>query len=128
MTKLPMTTAGHAALEDELNRRTGIERPRLIQRIQEAIADGHCTGERRSFSPRPQLDRSASTIRHDCMEPQSANPASKTGVGLVQQISTMALLLHCGGVPPPVLFGGYLFNLTSRPRLGNVQLAPKELA
>jgi len=39
MTKFPMTTAGHAALEDELNQRIGVERPRLIQRIQEAIAD-----------------------------------------------------------------------------------------
>jgi transcription elongation factor GreA len=34
-----MTTAGHAALEGELNQRIGVERPRLIQRIQEAIAD-----------------------------------------------------------------------------------------
>ena len=39
MTKFPMTAAGHAALEDELNQRIGVERPRLIQRIQEAIAD-----------------------------------------------------------------------------------------
>jgi transcription elongation factor GreA len=34
-----MTAAGHAALEDELNQRIGVERPHLIQRIQEAIAD-----------------------------------------------------------------------------------------
>jgi len=34
-----MTAAGHAALEDELNQRIGVERPRLIQRIQQAIAD-----------------------------------------------------------------------------------------
>jgi transcription elongation factor GreA len=34
-----MTAVGHAALEDELNQRIGVERPRLIQRIQEAIAD-----------------------------------------------------------------------------------------
>ena len=39
MTKLPMTAAGHTALENELNQRIGVERPRLIQRIQEAIAD-----------------------------------------------------------------------------------------
>jgi transcription elongation factor GreA len=39
MVKLPMTAAGHVALEDELNQRIGVERPRLIQRIQEAIAD-----------------------------------------------------------------------------------------
>ena len=39
MTKLPMTALGHAALEDELNQRIGVQRPRLIQLIQEAIAD-----------------------------------------------------------------------------------------
>jgi transcription elongation factor GreA len=39
MNRLPITAAGHAALEDELKHRIGVERPRLIQRIQEAIAD-----------------------------------------------------------------------------------------
>ncbi|MGB8106758.1 MAG: transcription elongation factor GreA [Pseudolabrys sp.] len=39
MIKFPMTAAGHVVLEDELNQRIGVERPRLIQRIQEAIAD-----------------------------------------------------------------------------------------
>jgi transcription elongation factor GreA len=39
MSKLPMTAAGHAALEDELKRRIRVERPRVVQRIQEAIAD-----------------------------------------------------------------------------------------
>jgi transcription elongation factor GreA len=39
MSKLPMTAAGHAALEDELKQRIRVERPRLVQRIQEAIAD-----------------------------------------------------------------------------------------
>src|SRR5262244_543920 len=39
MTKLPMTAAGHSTLEDELKERTRVERPRLVQRIQEAIAD-----------------------------------------------------------------------------------------
>jgi len=34
-----MTAAGHAALEDELKQRTQVERARLVQRIQEAIAD-----------------------------------------------------------------------------------------
>src|SRR3974390_2234903 len=37
--KLPMTTVGHSALENELKHRIGTERPRLIQRIPEAIAD-----------------------------------------------------------------------------------------
>jgi len=39
MSKLPMTAAGHLILEDELNQRFRVERPRLIQRIQDAIAD-----------------------------------------------------------------------------------------
>ena len=39
MARLPMTAAGHAALEDELLRRIRIERPRLAKRIQDAIAD-----------------------------------------------------------------------------------------
>src|ERR1700674_2644718 len=39
MSKLPMTAAGHSVLEDELNQRIRVERPRLVQRIQDAIAD-----------------------------------------------------------------------------------------
>lgn len=34
-----MTATGHSALEDELKHRIRIERPRLVQRIQAAIAD-----------------------------------------------------------------------------------------
>ena len=34
-----MTAAGHSALQDELRQRIRVERPRLVQRIQEAIAD-----------------------------------------------------------------------------------------
>ena len=39
MSKLPMTATGHSALEEELRRRTRVERVRIIQRIQDAIAD-----------------------------------------------------------------------------------------
>ena len=39
MNKLPMTAVVHSALENELKHRVRTERPRLIQRIQEAIAD-----------------------------------------------------------------------------------------
>src|SRR6267154_1475907 len=39
MSKFPMTAAGHSALEDELKQRIRVERPRLVRRIQEAIAD-----------------------------------------------------------------------------------------
>ena len=39
MTKLPMTTAGHSALEHELMHRIRVDRPRLVERVQQAIAD-----------------------------------------------------------------------------------------
>jgi transcription elongation factor GreA len=39
ISKLPMTAAGYRALEDELKHRLQTERVRLIQRIQQAIAD-----------------------------------------------------------------------------------------
>src|SRR4029453_10925280 len=39
MNRLPVTAAGHAALQDELKHRIRVERPRLIQRLQQAIAD-----------------------------------------------------------------------------------------
>ena len=41
MTKFPMTAAGYSTLQDELNQRMAVTRPRLIQRMQEAIADGN---------------------------------------------------------------------------------------
>src|ERR1700744_1662073 len=40
MDKVPMTTAGYAALEEELKRRQQVERPRIIQAIAEARAHG----------------------------------------------------------------------------------------
>lgn len=40
MEKIPMTAAGHAALETELKRLQQIERPRIIQAIAEARAHG----------------------------------------------------------------------------------------
>src|SRR5215831_18313392 len=39
MNKLPMTAADYSVLERELKRRIRLDRPRLIERIQEAIAD-----------------------------------------------------------------------------------------
>jgi transcription elongation factor GreA len=38
--KVPMTAAGHAALEAELKRRTSQERPRIIEAISEARSHG----------------------------------------------------------------------------------------
>jgi transcription elongation factor GreA len=40
MEKIPMTAAGHAALESELKRRTNEERPRIIELIAEARGHG----------------------------------------------------------------------------------------
>ena len=40
MEKIPMTAAGHAALESELKRRTAVERPRIIELIAEARGHG----------------------------------------------------------------------------------------
>ena len=49
MNKLPMTAAGHLVLEEELKHRFQIERPRLIQRIQEAIADDSYLAENSEY-------------------------------------------------------------------------------
>ena len=39
MSTFPLTTAGHNALQEELNQRLRIDRPALADRVQEAIAD-----------------------------------------------------------------------------------------
>jgi transcription elongation factor GreA len=39
MTRIPMTAAGHAALQDELTHRARIDRPSLVERIRQAIDD-----------------------------------------------------------------------------------------
>ena len=39
MNRIAVTAVGHAALEDELKHRIRVERPRLIGRVQDAIAD-----------------------------------------------------------------------------------------
>ena len=49
MNKLPMTAAGHLVLEEELKHRFQVERPRLIQRIQEAIADDSYLAENSEY-------------------------------------------------------------------------------
>jgi transcription elongation factor GreA len=49
MNKLPMTAAGHLVLEEELKHRFQVERPRLIQRIQEAIADDFYLAENSEY-------------------------------------------------------------------------------
>jgi len=57
MEKVPMTSLGYAALEDELKQRQTVERPRIIQHIAEARTHGdlsenaeyHAARERQSF-------------------------------------------------------------------------------
>ena len=44
-----MTAAGHLVIEEELKHRFQIERPRLIQRIQEAIADDSYLAENSEY-------------------------------------------------------------------------------
>lgn len=39
MSTFPLTTAGHVALREELDRRLRVDRPALADRIQEAVAD-----------------------------------------------------------------------------------------
>jgi transcription elongation factor GreA len=39
MNRIAVTAAGHAALEDEFKHRIRVERPRLVARVQDAIAD-----------------------------------------------------------------------------------------
>jgi transcription elongation factor GreA len=49
MNRFPITAAGRAALEDELKHRIRVERSRLIQRIQEAIADDRDLAENSEY-------------------------------------------------------------------------------
>ncbi len=53
MSKLPMTAAGHSAIEDELKQRIRIERPHLVERIQAAIADDSNLAENSEYSRKP---------------------------------------------------------------------------
>ncbi len=61
MEKLPMTAAGHTALEDELKHRLRVERPRIIQQITDARTD--------------DADLSENAEYHAAMEAQALNDA-----------------------------------------------------
>jgi transcription elongation factor GreA len=62
MTKFPMTAAGYSALQDELNQRIAVERPRLIQRMQEAIADDSNLAENSEYHA-AQADQLINEVR-----------------------------------------------------------------
>ncbi len=49
MNTFPMTAAGHSALEDELERRIRVERPQLLQRVQQAILDNSNLAENSEY-------------------------------------------------------------------------------
>ena len=51
MTKVPVTSAVHVALEAELRQRMRIERPHLVQRVQQAIADDTTGRQLREMNP-----------------------------------------------------------------------------
>src|ERR1700732_5314972 len=49
MNTLPMTAAGYSILERELKRRIQLDRPRLVERLQEAIADDSNLAENEEY-------------------------------------------------------------------------------
>jgi len=57
-----MTAAGHSALEGELKHRIAVERPRLIQRMQEAIADDSNVAENSEYHA-AQADQLVNEVR-----------------------------------------------------------------
>jgi hypothetical protein len=62
MTKFPITAAGYSALQDELNQRIAVERPRLIQWMQEAIADDSNLAENSEYHA-AQADQLMNEVR-----------------------------------------------------------------
>ena len=78
-----MTAAGHAALEDELKGRIRIERPRLIQRIQQAIADDANLVENSEYQA-AQVEQNVNEARIDASGRLFADPheiAERAGLG-----------------------------------------------
>ena len=63
MEKIPMTAAGHAALESELKRRTAEERPRIIELISEARGHGDLSENAEYHAARDQQGLMEARIR-----------------------------------------------------------------
>ena len=95
MTKFPMTAAGYSALEDELNQRIGVERPRLIQRIQEAIADDSNLAENSEYHA-AQADQEINEARIVELEDKLARAevidVSKLSGGTIKFGATVTLI------------------------------------
>jgi transcription elongation factor GreA len=95
MTKFPMTAAGYSALEDELKQRIGVERPRLIQRIQEAIADDSNLAENSEYHA-AQADQEINEARIVELEDKLARAevidVSKLSGGTIKFGATVTLI------------------------------------
>src|SRR5262245_21123833 len=95
MTKFPMTAAGHAALEDELNQRIGVERPRLIQRIQQAIADDTNLAENSEYQAAKadqDINESHSVELEDKLAPAEVIDVSKLSGDTIKFGATVTLI------------------------------------
>jgi transcription elongation factor GreA len=90
-----MTAAGYSALEDELNQRIGVERPRLIQRIQEAIADDSNLAENSEYHA-AQADQEINEARIVELEDKLARAevidVSKLSGGTIKFGATVTLI------------------------------------
>ena len=90
-----MTAAGYSALEDELNQRIGVERPRLIQRVQEAIADNSNLAENSEYHA-AQADQEINEARIVELEDKLARAevidVSKLSGGTIKFGATVTLI------------------------------------
>jgi Transcription elongation factor, N-terminal len=96
MNKLPMTAAGHSVLEEELKRRIQVERPRLIQRIQEAIADDSNLAENSEYqAAETEREINENRIAARIQASFFGCKAVRDKYSLVEQIAAAPSLGHC---------------------------------
>ena len=67
MEKVPMTSIGYAALEDELKQRQTVERPRIIEHIAEARSHG-------DLSENAEYHAAKEEQAHNCLLYTSPSP------------------------------------------------------
>ena len=87
MDKIPLTRAGHVALNDELKRLKSVERPRVIRAIAEAREHGdlsenaeyHAARERQSFIEGRVKELEAVLSLADVIDPASLSGSVKFG-------------------------------------------------
>src|SRR5215813_4085317 len=94
MDRLPVTAAGHAALEDELRHRIQVERPRLIRRIQDAIADDSNLAENSEYQA-AKTEREINEARIAELEDRLAR---------AEVIDVSKLSGDCRPIPPRCVF------------------------